>query len=276
MNNPNIKLVLSDIDGTILNDQHEIDSKLPQVISQLNEKNIPFILASARSPYGIFPLRTKLSLEDFPIACYNGALVLEGSITNYRTITEHVIQNQEVTFILEAIMREFPQVSISLYSGINWIVNRVDKWIRIEADITKDTPKVKDISKFITENNPSIHKLLLIEKPEIIQQVNELLKQLNLNDSAFYLSKENYLEITSKEVSKEKALLDLSEYYNVSLLNTMTIGDNYNDIPMLTMAGLGIAMSNAPKEVKVYADVETGNNNNHGVSDVINKYILDI
>lgn len=58
------------------------------------------------------------------------------------------------------------------------------------------------------------------------------------------------MEITHREVSKDKALIELSKYYDVPLENTMAIGDNFNDIPMLSLAGLGIVMDNAPEEVK--------------------------
>lgn len=275
MKNPKIKLILSDIDGTILNDQHKIDSKLPQTISKLHKNNIPFILASARSPYGVFPLRTELGLRDAPIACYNGALILEGKHNSHKTIAEHALLNDEALTIIETIQSEFPQVSISLYSGVNWIVENIDKWIEIESDITNDSPIIKDLKNYIVDNNPTIHKLLLIEKPNVIKQVFDTLEALTLNNSSFYLSKDNYLEITSKGVSKEKALFDVAEYYDVSVSNTMSIGDNYNDIPMLTHAGLGIVMGNAPEEVKLKADVETYNNNNHGVSAAISKYVLN-
>src|SRR5690606_1533103 len=108
------------------------------------------------------------------------------------------------------------------------------------------------------------------------EKLLEYCRKLNLSNSSFYLSKENYLEVTHREVSKEKALLVLSNYYNVPLENTMAIGDNYNDIPMLSLAGMGIVMGNAPLEVKNSADAETASNNNNGVSNALKKYILNI
>lgn len=204
MNSPTIELILSDIDGTILDEQHRIDQKLPQTIQQLKKQEIPFILASARSPRGIFPLAEELQLGDTPIACYNGALILEGNATNYQTITEHALQSNDVVLILDVIKRNFPQVSISLYSGIEWFVDRTDKWTDIEAAITKDSPTVQDLQLFLLENNQPIHKLLLIEESAIIQELHKFLQKLPLNDTSFYLSKDNYLEVTSKKSLKKK------------------------------------------------------------------------
>ncbi|MBS4536645.1 HAD family phosphatase [Clostridium sp. D2Q-14] len=274
MNNPNIKLVVSDIDGTILNDQHKVDEDLKDNIQLLNKEKIPFVLASARSPFGVFPLAEELALGTNPIACYNGALVLEGTRNNYKTIIEHMLNKEEVKVIIYVIKSEFPKVSISLYSGTQWIVDKLDKWVEIEADITKDSPKVQNLQLFLLENQAPIHKLLLVEEPKVIQELHKYLQKLHLKDSSFYLSKDNYLEVTSKKVSKERALIEIANYYDVPLSKAMAIGDNFNDIPMLTLAGLGIVMSNAPQEAKKSADVETRSNNENGVSQAIQNYIL--
>ena len=68
--------------------------------------------------------------------------------------------------------------------------------------------------------------------------------------TVFYLSNDNYLEVTAKHVSKEHALLRVAKYYDIPLEQIMTIGDNFNDIDMIRYAGLGVAMGNAADEVK--------------------------
>ena len=77
-----IRLIISDIDGTILTSNHQVDEQLIEVMPELEKANIPFVLASARSPLGMQPIAHKLGLHDNPIACYNGALVLEGDRSN--------------------------------------------------------------------------------------------------------------------------------------------------------------------------------------------------
>ncbi len=88
----NIRLIISDIDGTILTSNHQVDEQLIEVMPELEKANIPFVLASARSPLGMQPIAHKLGLHDNPIACYNGALVLEGN----RTIIEHPVDKTEI------------------------------------------------------------------------------------------------------------------------------------------------------------------------------------
>lgn len=269
-----IKLILSDIDGTILDNNHQVDAHLRDTITELKKESIPFVLASARSPHGMFPIAQELNLGANPIACYNGALIVEGNKEHYQTLIEHGLSKADVKKIVALIKKQFPHISINFYSGGDWIVEEIDQWVQIEADITKESPDIRNFDTLLTDDSIPIHKLLLIANAQAIQEFFTYLKRVNFEDASFYLSKDNYLEVTSQSVSKENALLESAKYYDISLSQTMAIGDNYNDIPMLKLAGLGVAMANAPQAVKNEADIETVSNNDNGVSKVIEDYVL--
>ena len=269
-----IRLIISDIDGTILDDQHQVDPKLKDMIPLLNREKIPFVLASARSPLGMEPIARELGLGDNPLACYNGALVIKGDPQAYETIIEHPLDKEEIRTFLELIKTKFPSVSINLYSGKDWITERLDKWVQIEADITGEQPLIQNVLLPVLDALIPAHKLLLIDEAAVIQQLHAYLQTLDFPNTAFYLSKDNYLEVTHKHVSKEHALLEVANHYQIPLEQVMTIGDNFNDLPMLRMAGLGVAMGNAPQEVKEDARTETYSNNQHGVAKAIEKYVL--
>ena len=269
-----IKLILSDIDGTILDNNHQVDAHLRDTITELKKESIPFVLASARSPHGMFPIAQELNLGANPIACYNGALIVEGNKEHYQTLIEHGLSKADVKKIVALIKKQFSHISINFYSGGDWIVEEIDQWVQIEADITKESPDIRNFDTLLTDDSIPIHKLLLIANAQAIQEFFTYLKRVNFEDASFYLSKDNYLEVTSQSVSKENALLEIAEYYDISLSQTMAIGDNYNDIPMLKLAGLGVAMANAPQAVKNEADIETVSNNDNGVSKVIEDYVL--
>ncbi|MCB5088250.1 fructose-phosphate phosphohydrolase SppA [Streptococcus mutans] len=269
-----IKLILSDIDGTILDNNHQVDAHLRDTITELKKESIPFVLASARSPHGMFPIAQELNLGANPIACYNGALIVEGNKEHYQTLIEHGLSKADVKKIVALIKKQFPHISINFYSGGDWIVEEIDQWVQIEANITKESPDIRNFDTLLTDDSIPIHKLLLIANAQAIQEFFTYLKRVNFEDASFYLSKDNYLEVTSQSVSKENALLEIAKYYDISLSQTMAIGDNYNDIPMLKLAGLGMAMANAPQAVKNEADIETVSNNDNGVSKVIEDYVL--
>ena len=265
-----IKLIMSDIDGTILDKNHQLDSYLIELMPLLKQCNIPFVLASARSPLGIAPISKELGITDCPIACYNGALISLGD----KILSQYSIDKSELLLLHDFLKKEFPTVSINVYSGKDWLVNTIDEWVEIEAQITGESPKVTSLADFLQEEKNLIHKLLLIDNAATIQKLKETLATMDFPQTDFYLSKDNYLEVTHNQVSKKQALLELAKYYQLSLSEIMTIGDNYNDIPMIETAGLGVAMGNAPTEVKTCANTVTDSNDQNGVSKAIKLYVL--
>jgi cof-like hydrolase len=265
-----IKLIMSDIDGTILDQNHQLDSHLLELMPLLKQSEIPFVLASARSPLGIAPISKELGITDFPIASYNGALISIGD----KILSQHTINKKELLLLHDFLTKEFPTVSINVYSGKNWYVNALDKWVEIEAQITGESPKVTSLADFLQEEKNLIHKLLLIDNAATIQKLKETLATIDFPQTDFYLSKDNYLEVTHNQVSKKQALLELANYYQLSLTEIMSIGDNYNDIPMIEIAGLGVAMGNAPTDVKACANKVTDSNDQNGVSKAIKLYVL--
>lgn len=269
-----IKLILSDIDGTILDNNHQVDAHLRDTITELKKESIPFVLASARSPHGMFPIAQELNLGANPIACYNGALIVEGNKEHYQTLIEHGLSKADVKKIV-ALINNPVTARIKINRNMRkLLLEEIDQWVQIEADITKESPDIRNFDTLLTDDAIPIHKLLLIANAQAIQEFFTYLKRVNFEDTSFYLSKDNYLEVTSQSVSKENALLEIAKYYDISLSQTMAIGDNYNDIPMLKLAGLGVAMANAPQAVKNEADIETVSNNDNGVSKVIEDYVL--
>ena len=244
------------------------------MIPLLNREKIPFVLASARSPLGMEPIARELGLGDNPLACYNGALVIKGDPQAYETIIEHPLDKEEIRTFLELVKAEFPSVSINLYSGKDWIADRLDKWVQIEAAITGEQPMIQNVLMPVLDAQIPVHKLLLIDQAPVIQKLHDYLQTLDFPKTAFYLSKDNYMEVTAKHVSKEQALYEIAQHYQVPLEQVMTIGDNFNDLPMLRLAGLGVAMGNAPEAVKIEAKAVTKSNNEHGVAEAIEKYVL--
>ncbi|MFS9188541.1 HAD family hydrolase [Streptococcus infantis] len=266
-----IKLIMSDIDGTILDKNHQLDSYLIELMPLLKQCNIPFVLASARSPLGIAPISKELGITDCPIACYNGALISLGD----KILSQYSIDKSELLLLHDFLKKEFPTVSINVYSGKDWFVNTIDEWVEIEATITGESPKVTSLADFIRDEKTLVHKLLLIDNTDTIQKLQKTLSSIDFPQTDFYLSKDNYLEVTHNQVSKKQALLELANYYQLPLTSIMTLGDNYNDIPMIETAGLGIAMGNAPRDVKTCAKAVTDSNEQNGVSKAIKLHVLD-
>lgn len=263
------KMLCLDIDGTLLNSKHQITKQTKEAISNvIKEKNVLVILVSARMPTGIFFLAKELEITA-PIICYSGALIVDSD--------KNILFNRyiELSYIkkLYSIAKKY-SIGISLYKDDEWYSEEKDKWVEQEEDITKLTASIRDYQELFMEwENEGCNKILCMgDEEQIAALQNELFTTFG-EELAIYLSKPTYLEIMSKKSSKTAAIAVLLKKYNLDPRTLMAIGDNYNDINMIEYAGLGIAMGNAPDEVKGYADHVTASNDEEGVAKAINTYI---
>lgn len=166
-------------------------------------------------------------------------------------------------------------ISMSLYKDDEWYSEKQDEWIRQEEVITNLTAWIGDYQElFSSWGNTGCNKILCMGAEEEIIGLKKELVSIFDQELTIYLSKSTYLEIMPKNSSKTAGIGVLLEKYNLDAQALMTIGDNYNDIDMIEFAGLGIAMENAPAEVKSYAKYITKSNDEDGVAWAIDKYIL--
>lgn len=265
----NFKMVCLDIDGTLLNSNHKISKKTKDIIKIVaNEKQIPVILVSARMPKGIMYLQKELEIKQ-PIICYSGALVLD---KDGKIISKEVINASSFEEIYKFVHNL--NIHISVYKDDEWYVEDMDEWAKQEGEITKITPIVIDFSKLIKswkEEGAGPNKVLCMANPNEINILKENIKGDNLN---IYPSKPTYLEIMPIKASKTSAINFLQKKFDIEKSDIISMGDNYNDIDMIEYAGLGIAMGNAPDDVKKHANEVTLTNDEDGVAEAIKKYVL--
>jgi len=264
------KMLCLDIDGTLLNSKHQITQKTKNAIRKVTkEQKIPVILVSARMPKGIVFLAKELELCA-PIICYSGALIIDH---NGEILRSHYI---EVSYMkkIYSIVKKY-NISISLYKDDEWYSEDREEWVEQEEVITNLTSSIQDYQKlFISWEHEGCNKILCMGDEDKIASLKNELSSIFHEELNIYLSKPTYLEIMPKSSSKTSAIAVLLAKYNIDQKTLIAIGDNYNDINMIEYAGLGIAMGNAPDDVKCYADCITASNDEEGVASAINKYIL--
>lgn len=265
----NFKMVCLDIDGTLLNSNHKINEKVKDTINIVaNEKNIPVILVSARMPKGITFLQRELQIEE-PIICYSGALILDkdGKILSKEFI--NVLHLEEIYKLVNK-----HNIHISLYKDDQWYIEEMDYWAKQESEITNITPQIidfKELIKLWKKEGTGPNKILCMANPN---EINILKENIKANELNIYPSKPTYLEIMPPNASKTSAINYLQKKFHINKEEIIAMGDNYNDIDMLEYAGVGIAMGNAPDEVKKRANDVTLTNDEDGVSESLEKYII--
>jgi len=269
-----IKAIFSDIDGTLLNSNHQIADCTKEIVKKVMKKEIEFILISARMPSGIKAIYNDLKIQS-PLISYNGALILSNPEVNekntilYSTTISKIDANKMYAIIKE----RYPGISFNLFSYDQWLVeDKEERWTKQESDIIKVHPIEVNVKKYINQNE-MVHKILCMGDPGLISEL-----ECELNNSFFdiycYRSKDTYLEITSNKASKVLGIKVLETYFAIKPEEVLAIGDNFNDMDMIKYAGTGIAMGNAPQQVKEASDFVTKSNDQEGIKLALETFVL--
>ncbi|MFW6230051.1 MAG: Cof-type HAD-IIB family hydrolase [Halanaerobium sp.] len=263
----NYKMIAIDLDNTLLTTEKKIDKEAVNLIKEADKKGKKVILATGRMFEAAVPFLEKLKL-DTPLITYNGALVKDKS---GKVIQESTISRNLTKEIIK--FAEDYGMHIHFYNEGNYYYRWKNNYAKEYDEITgvsgiETRVKLQDYIK-----NPAL-KLLIIEAEKKRREYfkNELNKFYR-NRLSISSSMETYIEITAANVNKGRALADLADDYNILPEEIVAIGDGYNDLSMLEMAGLGVAMENAPEEVRSRADRITQSNDNQGVTKVL-EYLL--
>jgi Cof subfamily protein (haloacid dehalogenase superfamily) len=266
-----IRAVCTDIDGTLLDGNRELSTRTISVFRKIS-RLVPVILASSRMPSAMTHLQKQLGISEYPLICYNGGYVPcyaeDGSTHIYDSVT---ISLEVCKSIIEIGKRR--QVHISLYNNDVWFAPQHDHWAEREARITKVNPIIEDNQAVLEKwkrDGAAAHKIMCMGPAEQISIMHEELNEKHGGDIHVYLSRPTYLELAPKSISKGSALkMILEEHFRIPVSDALAFGDNYNDIDMLEVAGLGIAVNNAREEVKAIADRITLNSIDDGVAAAI-------
>lgn len=267
-----LKIAFTDIDGTLLNKERVPSPALKTEVARITEQNIPFVLISSRMPSAMYHIQENLNIKNTPIICYNGGLVL---------VDKKSIHSTEIHISILEVIAELnteKKFHISLYNNDDWYVEEMDFWAKREENNTKVTPVIKPIEEVLENwktDNKGAHKVMCMGNKEELDIVMESLTLAFPDELHLYRSKDTYIEIANKEISKLTGINTLLEnsYSDLSLENCIAFGDNYNDIEMLTAVKMGVAVQNSKEEVLAIANDITDTNHNDGVAKAIKKHL---
>ena len=261
-----IKLICSDIDGTLLNKDRELSDKTISEIKRIAPT--PFILISSRMPQAMTHLQKELDILHLPIIAYNGGLILyKGNIVSSTEIPHESTQSI-YTFCKKT------SLHISLYHHNKWYVPSMDKWAKRESNNTKVKPLIKNVEAVLDDwlnIKKGAHKIMVMGNANEIDALEIFIEESLTDKIVAYRSKDEYLEIAHRSISKKTAITTLISkmYPQVNMNNILAFGDNFNDIDMLLSVGKGVAVANAIKEVLAVADHVTSANIMDGVADYL-------
>jgi hypothetical protein len=264
------KLIFSDIDGTLLDSSRNISEQTIVAYDNLRSR-IPFVLISSRQPSAMYYLQKDLGLENEVLVCYNGGMIIKGDqILSSTTIPNH-------TTCKAIKIAENIDLHLSLYREDDWYAPKKDFWSDREQNNTRVNPTIssfEDMHRLFTQNQWGSHKMMGMGDADKIDQLISELELKFPNQLHCYRSKDTYVEIAPKNISKKTAIQTvLRELYpEIKIEECIAFGDNFNDMEMLQAVGIGVAVDNAKPEVKNVADFLTESNKEHGVAKFLSKY----
>ncbi|MDT4763204.1 Cof-type HAD-IIB family hydrolase [Sphaerochaeta sp. PS] len=260
------KLICTDIDGTLLDGNHKISPENRRVIAKAYRKGITIALISGRKASSLELLQAELGIHG-PLGCYSGALVVdEGKILASHPITWK--NTKEVLSFVEGMGLES-----FIYTDKRWYIQKESPWMAFETSVSHTEGKVvpfDELPEHCTNNNEIPYKILCMsEDISLVLEAEKLLHRKFSQALNIYRSGPRYLEISAKDVDKGHALEEICRAYGYETSQAMAIGDYFNDLGMLKVAGHSVAMANAPDEVKRHAHTVTASNLEDGLAKAI-------
>lgn len=265
-----IRLIATDVDGTLLNNHGIISEANLRAIHAAQEKGITVAIASGRFPENVYVL-----LEDYGLSCAiigtNGAKTTDA---NLHVLSEHFMLPQAAMAVHDALTA----------IGNNYFIFAHDQICTAHQGKVHHTElsqgdRIKALGLSYT-NGPEaalaccrgqVQKFFVCDDTPLppIRAALEKIPDIELTQSG-----ERNIEIMPRGVDKGSGVKDLAAALGIPLSQVMTLGDQKNDIPMLRVAGYGVAMGNACVDAKAAARFVTGTNDENGFAQAIEKYAL--
>lgn len=284
-----IKLIASDMDGTLLNHNHKIPKENVELINYAKNQGIKFVVATGRAYYEALPALNEENIN-CDVISFNGGIVYD---KNGNIISITPILPKDLYYTIE-ILKTF-DISYQLYTKNTIYTRSIETDINAYIDLIRSNGYEPDVEHlraeaqqkldmgYITEvenielylnkeENPPI-KIIAISND--ISKLENATKLLSANTNISVTSSgANNIEIMHKSATKGKALEEIAKIYGINLENTVAIGDNLNDQAMLDIVGYSVAMKNGNTILKEQAKYVTEKTNSEGgVADTIFKLI---
>ena len=261
-----IKLIASDMDGTLLDENGRIPEEFFSIYETLRSKDIVFAAASGRQYHTL--VRDLDSIKENVIfIAENGSFVVHDSKELYSCYVDRAAVQEIIR-----VVREIDGAEIVL-CGKKAAYIETDN-LKFAREVHKFYAECRDVENLL-EVDDDILKVAICDFKGPANNSHKVLYPLYKDKLGVVISGELWLDLLNKDVNKGKALEYIQNKLNISSKETMAFGDYFNDVEMLKNAYHSYAMHNAPEGVKKHAKHIAKSNKEHGVLDTIKKVVLD-
>ena len=260
-----IKMIATDIDGTILKYNYEFNQPVIDCIKNLSAHNIPVVLVTGRMHGAAKIVADKLDLKT-PIISYQGGLIKDGDKVLYEKIIDPATAKKIINW------GKSNNIHLQVYINDNLYVEHDNDTIK-RYILQSGLPYIT--GSFDNLDLNGVNKILAIDYNDS-EKVSRWVEYLQHEYPDLYIVKSTpyFCEISNKEATKACALEYLRNHWGLKKEEIMTIGDQNNDIVLLKAGGLAVAMGNATDELKACADYVTDTIDNDGFVKAVEKFVL--
>ncbi len=265
--NKDYKLMAIDIDGTLLDKNSQIRQSTCDALKKMKDHGITVTFATGRFyPDAVY--FAKMLKFSCPMILLHGALIQS---QDGKIIKKTELPPESVPVLIDIAKKE--KVPFQIFHDNYLVIEKWSKWNDIYLSFSEIDPfVVTDISQYLKDQK-SPFSFIFLGPEQRMAELRKVVEDRLSNSIAIASAHPKLLEIIAPNVSKGRALKELAEIKNIDLSQTIAIGDSYNDIEMIEAAGLGVAMGNAPQEVKDVADYITKDNDNDGIAYFVSQFL---
>jgi Cof subfamily protein (haloacid dehalogenase superfamily) len=263
------KMLVVDMDDTLLTDDHEISSENAAMLLKAQEMGVYVVLASGRPTAAMieYAKELKCDVNNSYMISFNGSTITD--LGEDKVLFEHSLTKEQIHSIYD--FSQENNTHIITYLDGKIISERNSEYIDLESTITG--LELVIVPSFKDAVTTSAVKCLLLEEPSYLKTVEPLLK-IAMPDLSVCMSKPFFLEAAPNGVDKGAAIQILAKKLNILPSEIIAIGNAGNDLTMVQYAGLGVWVDNVDDELREFGDVIVASNNNHGVAEVVRRFIL--
>ena len=268
-----IKLLAIDLDGTLFGGKFKqiISEENKEAIRKAREKGCKVVIATGRPIVGVLPVLELLGLNtnDDYVIVYNGAIVY--NVGNKEVVNSSTITGKDVKELYYE-SKKFNTNFHAFRENEELITDEHNVYTDVECQLNNIKDVIVDFSE-IGDDEKFLKAMIVSDETKLDFTVDNINLKLKKNYTMIR-SADIFLEFLNKNSDKGYALIALAKYLNIEIAEVMAIGDAENDLMMIKLAGVGVAMENAYDCVKAVADFVTLSNDEHGVAYAIEKYVL--
>jgi len=263
-----IRLVALDLDGTLLDTQKQIDPETLTALHQLVERGVQVVIASARPPRGVRHLYQQLRLTNWQVN-YNGALIWDEP--SQRPIFHRPMPSDIMLELIEVARDQYDEIGVHAEVLDRWYTDRPVTTYVTETCRLFQPDGIVPIEQACAA---PVTKLMLMGEPYMLMKLEPILLERFGHGVTIVSTDSHLMQIMDRRVGKATALKKLAAHHGIRPAHIMAIGDAPNDVGMLQLAGVAVAMENAVAVVKKVADWIAPHNDQQGVLAALRRYGL--